>query len=414
MIDRVSVVIDVGTLSGQPEDIRASVFVAVSPSSDEDYRILPQLFENTKAEDLNRKIKIKTKPKTKIDTRPHYFFSGTLSSNWANAPIQRISLDSSVNVTRFMQAQKLVRPKKRGKIFAKRPYSLALKITPDWWQEEAPLELDSNVIVGSKSRFDFVGQVRAADQLEMALRAILSHIGERLDEGADVNNVEFRKEHEFILRELEVYWEFSTSSPISLVDLLADKLAALTFQSRITARHLKPPVVETIQLSRSVMIYLSANVRLRIYSKTSNRIRIEVIFSPEAVTNIVGKRTAKTTAILKVRVDRLIEKAAEHVNWILEELKADKIDYPSPATLADLRGVIQRKSPNLQTALAIIEALRRTGRVTPDLGPDMQVAIAKLSSSNGSRVLKTVRPYSGCYGVTPRYRDALEGLRSGR
>ena len=293
MIDRVSVDFGVGRLSGEPEDIQASVFVAIEPTADEGRRVLPRLFVETKAERLNQKICVKTKPKTKIYTRPHYFFSGVLRSNWAKAPIQRIRFKTSLNVTRFMQAQKLVRPKKHGKIFAKRPYALALAITPDWWQKEAPLEFDSNIIVGRKSRFDFAGQVGAADQFEMALHAILSHIGERIEVGAEINNVRFEKHHDFILRELEVYWEFSTSFPITLVDLLADKLTALTFESRIGGRHLKPPVVETDRLSRSIMIYLSANIRLRIYAKTSNRIRIEVIFSPEAVTNIVGLRTAR-------------------------------------------------------------------------------------------------------------------------
>ena len=49
MIDRVSIVIEVGSLTGLPEDIRDSVFFAVAPSLNEQNGTTPQLFENAEA-----------------------------------------------------------------------------------------------------------------------------------------------------------------------------------------------------------------------------------------------------------------------------------------------------------------------------------------------------------------------------
>ena len=114
--------------------------------------------------------------------------------------------------------------------------------------------------------------------------------------------------------------------------------------------------------------------------------------------------------VMKERVNALIEQATVHGNWILSELKNVVVDHPFPATPDNLRSAIERASPDLATALAITSVLLRTRRIAPDHDPNILAAVRKLRSR---RVVEAVRPYLSCYRVTPRYRDALERMRSG-
>ena len=410
MIDRVSIVIEVGSLTGLPEDIRDSVFFAVAPSLNEQNGTTPQLFENADSEGSSYGNRIKTKGLPKNRTKQHYFFGGILRSSRANAPVQRMTFTASLNVTRFIQSQTLARSRKDGRVHARQPYALTLAVEPNWWVSDAPLEMDSNIIAGNKSRFEFAEQVPAADHFDVAVSVVRSHIVGRLQEGAVSEGVGFHETYKMVLRELEVYWEFTAPDPIMLVDLITDKLTALSIRSRKTAKRLKPPVVETTRMSRSVMIELTADTQLRVYAKTTDRVRFEVMFSPKAISRIAGSRTTTFMPVMKERVNELIEQATVHGNWILSELKNVVVDHPFPATPDNLRSAIERASPDLATALAITSVLLRTRRIAPDHDPNILAAVRKLRSR---RVVEAVRPYLSCYRVTPRYRDALERMRSG-
>lgn len=406
MVGRVEARVGHWTIPGPQERRNRIVLDAVGPTEAEDNRELPPLFQKIRQTDIARWVAVKTRKLPQDRSKPHYWFTGVLKAPPSGGMIQRLHFDATLNVNRFIQAQRLVQLKATGQVYAKRPPQLVTCVESRWWRGETPLHVDSNIIAGGGGRHEYALSKNAGMHLEDATAALFDHLTERISLALDPSE-SAHVELAIAPRAVELYWEFSTADAMILVDLIISKLTALSLRSRVSGRRISPPTVETNRLSPSVSIDRTADNLLRIYAKTTDRIRVEVAFSRKAVSSEVPP---SSPILLRQRVLHLAQVAANHVNWILPEIQIN-IPYPLQSKTADdLRGAISRAAPTLSVSMAILQSLIVTGGISAGNDDDTQEAIVALRRRG---VLESVRPYSTQYRPTARYAEALEQIRCG-
>jgi hypothetical protein len=120
---------------------------------------------------------------------------------------------------------------------------------------------------------------------------------------------------EFSLRRVETYWEFSAPDAVALVKKLAPSL-------RVYHRHNRDREhgsdFETVGNSPTLTLFLSSGESVRVYAKTANRIRFEVIHSPKKQNGLIpGGYSAPTLKVCVEKLHLLRKKAALRVNQVL-------------------------------------------------------------------------------------------------
>lgn len=313
----------------------------------------------------------------------------------------KITFDGTVNVTTFVQGQRiLVAPRSRRIVHA-RASALAVRPDENWWENEPPLNMDPNLIIGSNSRYRYALSRPAEMHCAALIDAVEKTVGDPLNAAIDCNGGSVSRTRRYVLRGLEVYWEFTHDNPIALVDILIPCLRTLTERNRTTRRLIYREVIELTEQSQCITIYLRADTRLRVYPKTGRRVRFEVIFDDDAVSRIVRRRETDQKSEFIDWLHRLKEVAATELNWVFAQLRRPSLPDLHGPTADGLRNAILAASPDLYTACIVLEALQRFGRVAPASNPAVLQTVRNLRRHG---VLTPVRHRRSVYVVTRAFR----------
>lgn len=405
-IDRVEVRIDGFSIRGinALEAFHSFIHEAGLPIGDPEQR----LFHSTSISRLRHPFRVGTSTGRREGFKGSPVFSGKLEGRGGSAGILRFSFDGKMNVTRAIQAQRLIgrldtaQPRRRGN------YSLQLSRSEKNWNDECALTKDDNLLIGPDLRFSYaMARAPSAHFLEL-LNNVERAISEPLREAADRHNAQAEVSLNYTLKGLEVYWEFSPPYPVSTVDLLAPKLQGAVNRSRTTARAVKLVETGRLQQSRSIQIDLGREMMLRVYAKTNKRVRIEVSWGRDAIAREAGRRSELNAEGLVEAVDRLVARSSERLTELFGEMSPPVYGTVRAASADDLRRAIDKAHPDPVICAMVLEGLRNHDRVVPEGCQPLLEAVRRLKRQ---RVLRVIRPYQGWYGLTPQYADALEALR---
>lgn len=213
------------------------------------------------------------------------------------------------------------------------------------------------------------------------------------------------------LRRVQTYWEFGATDPTAVVRSLVDPLNALGH--RLTTRSYPGGLVETERDNNclSIRVRLRSGVILRVYAKTTRRIRFEI--EHDLIKNArplpQQRHTTNDPGQLLEWLDHLAEDASREVNWvlgILESLPSRGFSWVRSYHL--VRRIVDIVGENGKVG-AILSLLVNNGCIR--LGPNdpLRPSVRDLVDAN---VLERVAPRRQSFVVATRYRHALTELGS--
>ena len=119
------------------------------------------------------------------------------------------------------------------------------------------------------------------------------------------------------LYSLETYWEFLCDDATALLERLTP---ALRMHWQAVRERTHGIDENTESNAKSIRLFLSNGVSVRVYAKRSNRLRIEVEHKPAKSSRLLSRYSADSTSGLLKMIGKLRVKAAETVNDLLEFL----------------------------------------------------------------------------------------------
>lgn len=328
------------------------------------------------------------------------------------APVESsVQFNTSLNLTRFVQAQSL---RLRTRI-DRRPHLitqllLAISADPTWFKEEQPLVRATNLIVGPWNKYSFATSRTATSHFARYLRLVDGTLDRALEMSVPENVQSPIREKYYSLQEIEFYWEFDCDSPISFVMNALPKIRSMTsrfYEGGVSVQSLDMSPLETEHQSPSIKAKIGKGTWVRVYAKTTRRVRIEVVLEASIIGQKAGGQTASTRKQMCAKLDALSMYATSKLNPVLAALH-EPPHAPSTISAMRLLSEVNRCSPSTFLAEAIIGALVAFDRVSLEPNSPFKEAVHLLRDSD---VLRTVIPRSRNYTVTDTYRPALEQLK---
>lgn len=332
-------------------------------------------------------------------------------------------MDSSWNLTRFLQAHEfqrrtlVVKPRTTGR------FPLAIEPQADWWRNEMPLVADDNIIIGKQSRYGFalsrtleehlttyVGGTIGAFVRELIDHEILPTPPIRADTQVTRETESVYDPREYRLGDIEFYWEFDHETPITFVDTITHYLPRVAKRMRVTRKHLDQIETEVSQQSQCATIYLTRKRQLKVYAKTNRRVRFEVTF-PDGYRS-TPHRTSSYTSLEEfiAAVSNLKSEAAATLNELLDNLWVWTDPHDADPTPDQLRAAIVAAAEDPFVATTIIYNLAKHRRIALKPNDPMRDTVHRLSKSIRP-VLKTLATDRNVYVVERRYEYARRNLR---
>jgi hypothetical protein len=210
------------------------------------------------------------------------------------------------------------------------------------------------------------------------------------------------------LRTVETYWEFGSADPTALVAELEPVLFQLGMD----------PVARTFPFpngqlerglchnARQVTVRLSAGVRLKVYAKTTRRVRFEIEHDlKEGRTLIAGGRRSGDLSALWRWLDHLRGVAAVDLNRALDAIEHRSIHPANSAPTYALLREIVRATDDEVMADALLSLIVHQGVIRIASRDPLRTPVQRLVAAG---VLAKVR---GHCSIAPTYRRAASELR---
>jgi hypothetical protein len=325
----------------------------------------------------------------------------------------KIRFDLKLNLARYIQAQPLA--KRRGVKLGKREGPPVLAIVPDLRppEKERTIVFDTNVVIGGLSRSNFLKSRTQPEHLAEYFQQVERLLVDGIIRADSETSVAVRYSPYISLRKLEVFWEFSSESPIDDVDSTGARLEQVSSDVSTRTIDLGGVTSDTRGMSRRYAVDLGNQARLRFYPKTTRRVRFEVVHNATSLSSIIGQRTsteANSSNVLKNWVSEAISQSIRRTAPTLNRLNLAK--RPTRGLLPPHRLVhaLCINVPDKSVSSAILDALVREGCVRlNDLNPftDEVRLLAK------RRVLVPTQGKPRTWRVAPSYENALRLLREG-
>lgn len=349
-------------------------------------------------------------------------FSGTLTARREASPdpglygtARRLSLDLSINPTRFVAHQALpgrdpfVPPSRwAAPTFVTRAIPLRTRL-------EASLDAKDNVLLGQRTQSFGRPDVWPA-HLRRYWGGVLECLNNEFLRAADRADLSLGFHPDLNLRTVETYWEFRTPDPTALVCEMEPTLTALGIEASVRSFSYPDGLsqVEFTGNSRSVTLLLGAGILMRVYAKTTRRVRFEIKHSlRENATPIGGSHTSTDPQALYGWLDMLTADAARRLNNVLTVLEGQRLRPVSSLRPYNLVHRVIAASPDQVTAENILSLLVNNGhlRILPS-DPLRPVVQALVEMEVLERLGNTRNPTR--YVVTPLFRMAVAELRGQR
>lgn len=327
--------------------------------------------------------------------------------NYSQTSAKPFCFDLSLNPTRYIQAQI---PKKRPKLGAPElvgQTTLIMSPEQDWFSDEKCFLPATNLIVGGYEKYRFALSQSWEEHLKHYLSVLENNLSILLSETALENQVTVRRQYYASLKAVEFYWEFDSDSPINLVADLAPRLTSISLEHHTRDYPIGRNETESKGQSKRVSIALQKGVLLRVYAKTTKRVRFEVAFDKNGIESCTRRRTTNADDELFEWLQVLADAAAAHVNSIFALLKATERPFTDLARPHRLIHYICLSSDDPALSGALLDTLVHNGRIALVDGDPMKDAVGWLCRSG---VLERLKPKNRVFVVTSRYRAALAHL----
>ncbi len=327
-----------------------------------------------------------------------------LDGNPSAVPI-RLSL--RLNLSRFIQAQPLGGPKKRAD---RRYQPPCLVIVPEerWFEKEWPFIPDTNLIIGSSFKHRYARSKHWSVHLAEYIQSILENFHEAVVEATSVSNIQFVHRPYVNLKRAEAYWEFVDENPIERVFELSHGLTAISSRSWTRDIEVYDVLSERRGLSRRVTIALSNGANLRVYPKTTQRLRFEVVFKSEGLQRLFGRHTADNIDALMPWLSMVVTNSAELLSATLQRLQShqqQQAPFLSPTRLIHR---ICSSTEDVTISEALLASLVGEGSIALVDGSLFRRSVLRLVEL---QVLERTAPRSSVFVVRPPYQNALLQLQ---
>lgn len=322
-----------------------------------------------------------------------------------------IQFNASLNLTRFIQAQKfklrtpVVRPPR-----LLTPRCLAIDTDMSWFKDEVPLQKSTNLLIGPWTKYADALARPVRTHMSRYLRIVEGVLDRALRRSTRDGVTPPSRSKYYSLQEIEFYWEFDCDSPIQYVTGALPKIRGMSdrfFEGQVEIQDDAQAVLITEFQSPSIKAKIAKGTWLRVYAKTTRRVRFEILLEASVIGSKGGGQTAATRKALCDKIGVLSDYSASKFNPILAALQRS----PSPSsTLTAIRllSEINLCANDPYLAEAIIGSLVCFDRVALYNNSPFKTAVHDLRDKG---VLCTVIPRSRNYSVTPSYRAALEQLK---
>lgn len=331
-----------------------------------------------------------------------------------NEPARRIELRLFLNPTRYLHHQ------------PKRSWVLSRHLDPSGWELGAPqlisrepdlssleehvLNTDDNVLMG-RAAVLMGSQEGWPVHLERYWHAIVGRLNQLFGEAAEYAELVLRQVTSLNLRTVETYWEFAVRDPLSwlrevepLLEPLGHSAEARTFQfpDGMAVSH-------RTGNARSFYVRLRSGVALRLYAKTTHRVRFEIIHDlTENARPLGGAHTSRTLQQLSIWCGAIAADAAAQVNAVLDVLERGRAREGSDASVVHLITKITQVVRDDIVSTRIMELLAANGAIIPSSGAGLTRAVRRLKEAG---ILEPVSPRSLAVRLSREYLSAGVRLR---
>lgn len=378
-----------------------------------------QLFRNQIIEatwDVSR-LHFKANPRTDSLTQSAALIAGKAKiARWNNSPHARrpgeqarISFDLQLNLTRFVQAQHLKRITRLDR--PRRASDFSLVMTPDdrWYDSEIPLRPATNVIIGPNKKYAYALKRSMQRRLEQYLALVCAELCSAMDEAFANTGATVQYLPHFLLKEIEVYWEFDSCAPIDWVLSQRETLAQASGSFGEDTYETTHPSLTVQGQSPCYTLGMTRNIKAKVYAKTTRRVRFEVKLRQQAIYEAAGRRRRTTLTEIAAMAPDIIRAAALRLQPVVHSIIQTPPSQGSFAAL-ELMNQVQKAADDSFTANTIIASLVAFGRIEPYKNDPLRIVINRLKELR----IPVLRPRvyrSRVYVVTDEYRDALQSLR---
>jgi hypothetical protein len=246
-------------------------------------------------------------------------------------------------------------------------------------------------------------------QLESYLSGVRNMIADAISEAVeDAGGVLGRPSEYVNLYEAETYWEFAADDPTALVRNLEAPLFEWAHkpQTRRFAQSTGSLTRDFENNSRQLIVQVQSGVRLRVYAKTSRRVRFEVIHDLRQNARPIGRHTSEDFSALFRWLDALRHDAAVALNLVFEHIERRSVLPPDGwSTAALVRHVCEVCGRDAEAILGLLigNGWLRVGVHDPVRGHALGLVEAGVLERTGAT-----------YTVRPPYQRALAELRGVR
>ena len=211
------------------------------------------------------------------------------------------------------------------------------------------------------------------------------------------------------LRTVETYWEFKVSDPCAWISEIEPLLAplGLTSEARTYSHRDGLATVGRNENSRRIAVKLRSGVKLRVYAKTTQRVRFEIEHDlVENARPLEGGHTSADLNEIYRWMAATAEDAAREVNIIFALLEAAQVRSDDDASVTELVVRITQALGNDALAMQLIMLIAANQSISVQSGSNLRDSVRRLTRRS---ILEPIRPYSRTYRLTQRFRGA--GLR---
>nr|WMC95678.1 hypothetical protein RAR13_20195 [Aminobacter aminovorans] len=171
----------------------------------------------------------------------------------------------------------------------------------------------------------------------------------------------FAGDVEYNLKKVETYWERTAPSPLGYVRGLADRFLARSSRIRV-AGYAATTSFTRERNSLSVDVPLRKGISLKIYAKTNQRVRFEVVHNFVEATNHLGTRHTTTS------LDELVHWTNDTIDAAREEVISQLAVVREPASSDYLADAVISFFQLLYQAPGTADDLRRLAQILIEVG----------------------------------------------
>ena len=162
-------------------------------------------------------------------------------------------------------------------------------------------------------------------------------------------------------QKVETYWEFLDDNATALLGRLEPLLRSYWKASKTTDHGFQSAMESN---AKSILIHKDGGTSIRIYAKEIDRLRIEVIHSPQGSKNLIPRYSANSLEGFLEITDTLAEKAAAEVNALLSFIEDGFTETPEErANSTEYLSRWFSQMGNGRRSLDLLNLLRSSGRV---------------------------------------------------